>query len=221
MGLMVLGLLLAGCGGKNSPPQGPVSGSDKTGKTRVLEAGSRILQDTTPIEQLQIYLNGFHYAAGNPKDQMEAHHYCAKLNEEVTQCALYDGNNRQAALIGVEYVISDALFQTLSPSEKASWHPHYYEVGSGQLIAPGLPRVAEHELMETLYTTHGKTWHIWDTRRQALPTGKPMLMQGFTRDGQLDPAFITHRDARFKTDTTEKRRNRADIPWERFSGEKH
>ena len=36
-----------------------------------------------------------------------------------------------------------AVFQT---DAKKLWHPHNYEVLSGQLTAPGLPQAAEHEL---------------------------------------------------------------------------
>ena len=52
--------------------------------------------------------------------------------------------------MGVEYIISEKLFKTLDEEEKKLWHSHHYEVKSGSLIAPGIPDVAEHELMEKL-----------------------------------------------------------------------
>ena len=42
---------------------------------------------------------------------MEAHHYCAILNEEVIQCVIYDGNVKDAKLMGVEYIVSERLFR--------------------------------------------------------------------------------------------------------------
>ena len=65
------------------------------------------------------------------------------------------------------------------------WHSHVHEVKSGQLIAPGIPEIAEHELMEKLVGTYGKTFHTWHTDMQhELPVGVPQVMMGFTADNQ-------------------------------------
>ena len=97
-------------------------------------------------------------------------------------------------------------------SEKALWHSHVHEVKSGQLIAPGIPAVAEKALMQKLVGTYGKTWHTWHTDlHKELPLGVPQLMMGFTQDGQADAAMVAARDARFKVDSAENRRQRADI----------
>ena len=79
----------------------------------------------------------------DPCHQMEAHHYCKKLNEDFSQCLLYDGNTKNANLTGIEYIISEKLFQSLTPEESKYWHPHNYEILSGQLVAPGLPSPIE------------------------------------------------------------------------------
>src|SRR5688572_23182636 len=127
--------------------------------------------------------------------QMEAHHYCTHLNEDAIQCVIFDGNGGDAKLMGVEYIVSGTLFATLPTDEKRLWHSHVHEVRSGQLIAPGVPEVAEHELMEKLAGTYGKTWHTWHTDRDLeLPLGIPMLMMGFTRDGQIDEQMVKERD---------------------------
>lgn len=49
---------------------------------------------------------------------MEAHHYVTVLNEDVMQAVIYDGNTKNARLMGVEYIISERLFKTLPPEEK-------------------------------------------------------------------------------------------------------
>jgi hypothetical protein len=146
------------------------------------------------------------------KGQMEAHHYCSNVNEELIQCVIFDGNVREARLMGVEYIVSKRLFTALPDAEKALWHSHVHEVKSGQLIAPGIPQVAEHELMEKLVGTYGKTFHTWHTDQQEqLPLGVPQLMMGFTADGQIDPAILAARDERFGISSEEKRTARADI----------
>ncbi len=120
---------------------------------------------------------------------------------------------KDAKLMGVEYIISAKLFAGLPEREKALWHSHVHEVKSGQLIAPGIPEVAEHELMEKLIHTYGKTWHTWHTDLDKdLPRGMPQLMMGFTADGQASPAMIAARDARLGVSSEDKRKRRADIP---------
>jgi hypothetical protein len=209
---LTVALLALACGGKNTVSYVNSPGGEKDAKTKVLEAGSAALQDKTPVNQLEIYLDGFHFYNGNLGAQMEAHHYCTKLNEDLTQCVIFDGNGRDAKIMGVEYIVSENLFKTLPPDEKKLWHSHQHEVSSGSLIAPGLPLAAEHELMEKIVNTYGKTWHTWHTDQdKVLPLGSPALMMGFTKEGQLRRELLADRDRRFKVSTEEKRRNRADL----------
>lgn len=210
-GLLSAGLL-AGCGGENTPSNVQAPGGEKTAKTEVLEAGAAMLQNKAPLDALNVYLDGFHFYNGNMKGQMDAHHYCTDLNEEVTQCVIYDSNTEDAKIMGVEYIISARLFESLPEEEKQLWHSHVYEVKSGTLIAPGLPQLAEHELMEKIVSTYGKTWHTWHTDQdKELPLGFPHLMMAFTKDAQIDEEMVAARDKRFGVSTTEKRENRADI----------
>lgn len=210
-GLLSAGLL-AGCGGENAPSNVQAPGGEKTAKTEVLEAGAAMLQNKAPLDALNVYLDGFHFYNGNMKGQMDAHHYCTDLNEEVTQCVIYDSNTEDAKIMGVEYIISARLFESLPEEEKQLWHSHVYEVKSGTLIAPGLPQLAEHELMEKIVSTYGKTWHTWHTDQdKELPLGFPHLMMAFTKDAQIDEEMVAARDKRFGVSTAEKRENRADI----------
>jgi hypothetical protein len=111
----------------------------------------------TPLEVIGVYLDAFHFHSGDMQKQVEVHHFCSQLNEDLIQCVLYDGKGRDALLMGVEYVISEKLFKTLPDDEKGMWHSHSYEVKSGQLIAPGMPEEAERGLMEKLIRSK-RTW---------------------------------------------------------------
>ena len=122
------------------------------------------------------------------------------------------GNVRDAKIMGVEYIVSEKLFSALPPEEKALWHSHVHEVKSGQLVAPGIPAVAEKELMKKLVGTYGKTWHTWHTDQgKSLPLGMPQLMMGFTADGQHNAAMVQERDRRIGVDSAAKRKQREDI----------
>lgn len=204
--------LVPGCGGSDTASNVEAPGAPKAAGTTLLEAGAAALQDRPPIEALNAYLDGFHFYSGRLEEQMEAHHYCSIVNEEVTQCVIYDGNAKDAKIMGIEYIVSERLFRSLPPAEKAFWHSHAHEVKSGQLVAPGIPEAAEHALMRKLVGTYGKTWHTWHTDQdKTLPIGVPQLMMGFTADGQAHEALVAARDARLGVRSADKRSAREDI----------
>ena len=205
--------VLCACGGRNTESHVEAPGDEKTAKDKLLTTGADLLQDKTPLKHFNTYLDGFHFYNGNINAQMEAHHYVHQLNEDVYQAIIFDGNDKEAKIMGVEYIVTERVFKTLPDEEKKLWHSHHHEVKSGTLIAPGIPEVAEHELMEKLVSTYGKTIHTWHTDQQrALPVGSPMVMMGFTREGQLRPELIAERDKRFNISTPERKKNREDIP---------
>jgi hypothetical protein len=204
-------LFLAGCGGTRQPPSAP-AGAETTAKTDVLKGGAKLLQDNSPLAPMDVYLVGFHPMKDDPSHQMEAHHYCRQANEDFAQCALFDSNTKEANLTGIEYIISEKLFDTLPNGEKEFWHPHNGEILSGQLVAPGLPEVAEKELMRGKMNSYGKTWHVWMTDTgDKLPLGKPMLAWSFNRDGEAKPGMVDDRDKTLGVNSRELRENRADL----------
>jgi hypothetical protein len=208
-----IALLFASCGGENTPSNVDAPGGEKTTKDKTLNTGADMLQDKAPLKKFNSYLDGFHFYNGNIKAQMEAHHYVDQLNEDMYQAIIFDGNGDDAKLMGVEYIVTPKLFNTFAPAEKLLWHSHVYEVKSGELIAPGIPDLAEHELMEKLVTTYGKTIHTWHTDQdRSLPLGSPMIMMGFTADGQMNQTLLAARDKRLNVSTEAKRKERADIP---------
>lgn len=213
---LALAVLLAGCAGGGQRPLAPsqvdVPGEQATVEQRAVGAGGAALQDMPPVERFDAYLCGFHFASGDPSQQVEAHHYVQRINEDFLQSVIYDGNDRAAKLVGVEYLISERLFRTLPPEEQRLWHSHGYEVASGTLIAPGLPQATEHALMKDLAETYGKTWSFWQVERgDTLPLGAPRLMMSFTATGQLDPQRLADRDRRFGTSSEVTREERAEL----------
>lgn len=160
---------------------------------------------------MDVYMVGFHPMKSNPSQQMEAHHFCRQVNEDFAQCALFDGNTAEANLNGIEYIISEKLFETLPPGERAYWHPHNYEILSGQLQAPGLPGLAEKAFLRGKMNSYGKTWHVWQTASgQKLPMGDPMLAWSFNRDGEIRPDLQSRFEQRFSP-VMEKRKERQEL----------
>jgi hypothetical protein len=208
--------LLSGCTGFGvTTPSTEPAGSPESPKTEVLEAGAAMLQTDSPLDPMNVYLVGFHPMKNDPSHQMEAHHFCAQVNEDFAQCALFDGNTRDANLNGIEYIISENVFEGLPESEKQFWHPHNGEILSGQLVAPGLPERADHELMKSKMNSYGKTWHTWDVSQgkpgESLPLGEPKLAWSFNRNGEAKKGLVEDRDKRMNIDTDERRKARADL----------
>ena len=197
-------------------PPGVPPGTEKTPKTRLLEAGAKLLQNNSPVANFDIYLVGFHPMKERPEHQMEAHHYCHQKNEDFAQCVLFDGNTKAANMHGLEYIISEKLFESLAPGEKKFWHPHNGEILSGQLIAPGIPKIAEKALMKSKMNSYGKTWHVWNTGHRGqpndeLPLGEPMLAWSFNRDGEIAPGLVEDRDRKMNLNSAKTRGERADL----------
>jgi hypothetical protein len=177
-----------------------------------LKAGAAALQTHAPVDAMNVYLVGFHPMKNDPEHQMEAHHFCRQVNEDFAQCALFDGNTASANLNGIEFIISEKVFETLPPEERKYWHPHNGEILSGQLVAPGIPDVAEKELMRSKMNSYGKTWHVWMTDKgDKLPTGEPMLAWSFNRDGEPRPGLVEERDKQMGLNSQEIRQKRQDL----------
>jgi hypothetical protein len=200
-----------------APPRVAPLGEEKTTTTQVLGAGAKVLQGNAPPAQMDVYLVGFHPMMEHPEHQMEAHHFCRQVNQEFAQCALFDGNTSDANLNGVEYIISQKLFEQLPEEERNYWHPHNYEILSGQLVAPGLPQVAEQELMKGKMNSYGKTWHVWNTGHfgkddaDRVPLGEPKLAWSFNFDGEVVPGLVEEMEQRVGVDVQEKRRARQEL----------
>ncbi|KAF2202791.1 DUF1264-domain-containing protein [Delitschia confertaspora ATCC 74209] len=189
---------------------------------KTLETSAATVQNFGPLKNHCAHLNAFHTYADAPGERVvEANHYCGHLNDEVRQCLLYDSPNPGARLIGIEYMISARLFETLDPEEQKLWHTHVFEVKSGMLIMPkpsAIPdsawEVAENKEMEQVATLYGKVFHTWQVDRgDKLPLGEAKLMTSFTKEGQF-PNFektMDDRDERFGADWRRKREVRSYI----------
>ena len=192
----------------------PPAGGGEGAWLATLEQGARLLQESTPLKGFDVYVVGFHCGRNEPENQMEAHHYCRVVNDDLLQCVLFDGNTEDANLVGLEYVVSERLFEDLPPQERAYWHPHNFEVLSGQLVAPGLPDAAEKAFLERLLNSYGKTWHTWMSGRHDgrpgddLPLGDPKLMWSFNREGECDASLERDRDEAMGLDVPDKRGGR-------------
>jgi Protein of unknown function (DUF1264) len=156
-----------------------------------------------PVHELHAHFCGIHIAKNNPRFQLVAQHYCMSRSEEMHQCLLYDSTEKNAKLLGVEYIISDRLYRELPDEEKKYWHPHTYEVLAAGLIAPSMKPQDELAFMKALLTTWGKTWHTWPDPRTPIPMGSPLLMWSTGCDEVADKDVVAARDKQFQVSSEE------------------
>ncbi len=75
-----------------------------------------------PLGAVHAHVCGFHFYSGNMQRALRVDHSCSHVNAEVFQCIIYDSDPRNARLIGIECLISEALFKQLPEAEKKLWH---------------------------------------------------------------------------------------------------
>ncbi|KAK1379466.1 oil body-associated protein 1A [Heracleum sosnowskyi] len=172
--------------GKNISTHPEIPGEKSQTGTALVETATAAIQGFGPINKIHQHLCAFHFYGHDMTRQVEAHHFCAHQNEEMRQCLIYDSPNKDARLIGLEYIVSENLFMTLPDDEKRMWHSHEYEVKSGVLFMPGVPGPIQRQDLDKVAKTYGKVIHFWQVDKgDDLPLGIPQVMMALTRDGQL------------------------------------
>ncbi len=107
---------------------------------------------------------------------LRVHHYCKPAETVILVCQLYDGNNTNAKLIGIEYFISNQSYNSLPDREKANWHIH--DMSSFALDKPIFhelsPQQAQGQLQK-LVGTYGKIIITWNPTDQ-IPSYPPQII---------------------------------------------
>ncbi|XP_027163399.1 oil body-associated protein 2A-like isoform X1 [Coffea eugenioides] len=191
------------------PPGKPMSFGQK-----MIDKGAQMVESLKPIKQMSQHVCTFALYSQDMSRQIETHHYVNRLNQDFLQCAVYDSDDSTARLIGVEYIVSDKIFQTLPPEEQKLWHSHAYEITAGLWMNPRAPEAIQKPELRDLAQTYGKFWCTWQVDRgDRLPLGPPALMmspQGVNR-GMVMPELVRKRDEKYKVSTDNLRMSRADV----------
>lgn len=95
------------------------------------------------------------------------HHYCKPINKDVSQCTLFESDEPNAKLIGVETIISPQLYAALPEAEKPNWHYHETEIPQVDAVLPGLSEKEAREVVAALEDTYGKVIIFWKPNEPA------------------------------------------------------
>ncbi|KAL2473714.1 hypothetical protein Fot_49450 [Forsythia ovata] len=195
----------------------PGDGSVPPGKTmtvgqHIIDKGAQLMQSLKPIKQMSQHVCTFASYSHDMTRQISTHHYVSRLNQDFLQCAVYDSDDSNGRLIGVEYIISDRIFETLPPEEQKLWHSHGYEITSGLWVNPRVPEMIQKPELRDLARSYGKFWCTWQVDRgDRVPLGAPALMmspQG-VNVGMVD--LVEKRDNKYNISCEEMKKSRIDI----------
>ncbi|KAF5472354.1 hypothetical protein F2P56_009077 [Juglans regia] len=196
--------------GEPRPPGQPM-----TVEQHVIDKGSQILQSLKPVKKMSQHACTFASYSHDMTRHIETHHYITRLNQDFLQCAVYDTDHAHGCLIGIEYIISDRIFEDLPPDEQKLWHSHAYEIKSGLWVNPRVPGIIEKPELENLVKTYGKFWCTWQVDRgDKLPLGAPALMMSPqpVNLGQVSPELLHARDRKYNISTEALRASRVEFP---------
>ena len=133
---------------------------------------SPIVEDTKPSVGWGLHIDAELHYPGKP--DMIAHHYC-KVVSGMTECQLYDGDSKDARLVGIETVVDPATYNSFSESEKAMWHYHKTEIPKVKAKLPDMSLEEATKVVKSLEETYGKIYLLWDPSLGNLPVGNPSV----------------------------------------------
>ena len=122
---------------------------------------------------------GVHLLKDLPEWAQVAYHYCKEVNDDLNQCVLHDGTGPDARLIGVEYLVTDQVYQKMPPEEKLYWHDHKHEIDAGLLKSLTQAGEAERKTLAKVRTMWGKVYHTWSSG-SSYPSGPARLYWSVT-----------------------------------------
>lgn len=129
--------------------------------------------ETKPTEGWALHIDAKRHFPAKP--DMIAHHYCKPVAGGLTECLLFDSDDSNARLAGVEAVLPSAAVAKFGDAEKHLWHYHKTEIPK---VSPTLPDLSPEEAAKvgkSLEETYGKIYLLWDPGRKSMPTGRPSL----------------------------------------------
>lgn len=127
-----------------------------------------------PSDGWALHIDAKKHFPGN--NSFIAHHYCKPVSNGLTECQLYDSDNADARLVGVEVIVGPEIYNNFSTIEKRFWHYHKTEIPKVEATLPDIsdPQEAE-KIVKSIEETYGKLYVLWDPSKGGLPVGTPTV----------------------------------------------
>lgn len=168
--------------GRDRTTRATVSANEEICSTDDEQAWAKGADPKAPIKELigcPLAFAGVHLMKDDPSESRVAYHFCKSVNGQCNQCVLYDGTGPNAKLIGIEYLVTNDVYQAMPPEEKAFWHDHEFEVDEGLLKSLTQTGDEEKKTLAAVRTMWGKVFHTW-VDGQTYPRGPARLFWSVT-----------------------------------------
>ena len=139
--------------------KGPIPAFGQHDARRAVPAG--VKAPVAEVIHCPLAFAGLHLQKDRPANAQVAYHFCKPLNDDVSQCLLYDGTGPDARLIGVEYLVSDAVYRSMPDEERAFWHDHKHEVDAQLIRSLTQTGAEEAATLAKVRSLWGKVYHTW------------------------------------------------------------
>lgn len=159
-------VVLVSCAPKSLPPPATTAPSSEA-------ASSAMAKKPMPSDGWTLHIDARkHFSNDFDRDPI-AHHYCKPVAGGLTECQLYDSDNSDARLVGVETIISAAAYNALPQEEKKFWHYHKTEIAKVDAKLPDLSAEEAAKVAKSIEETYGKIFIFWNPSETDVPTGQP------------------------------------------------
>ena len=134
---------------------------------------STVIEASKPSEGFTLHIDAEKHFPGDTNKI--AHHFCKQVSGGIYECQLYELDEKDARLVGVEVVIPTDMWKTFSTSEKKLWHYHKEEIPKVNAKLPELSEEEAAKVVNTLEETYGKIYLLWDPAVNNQPVGNPKI----------------------------------------------
>ena len=129
-------------------------------------------QVTKPTEGWTLHVDAKRHIPKMP--DMIAHHYCKPVSGGLTECQLYDSDEPDARIIGIEVIVDKETWKKFTGKEKALWHYHKVEIPKVSATLPDVSPEESAKILKGMEETYGKVYILWDPMKKE-PLGKPQV----------------------------------------------
>ncbi|MBI4401485.1 MAG: DUF1264 domain-containing protein [Nitrospirae bacterium] len=128
----------------------------------------------TPADGHTIHVTAPHLIDGKVRGPF--HHYCKVASPEpFIECLLYETDDANAKIVGIEYIVAKTLTRNTEVLPKKQWkkvwHDHAEEIATGNVKVLDLPPDKAKEVADTVAKTDGIVFSLWPEGAK-IPTGK-------------------------------------------------
>lgn len=136
-------------------------------------AHAKMMARPSPAMGFTLHIDALKHLAGHPN--AVAHHWCKGINDNLTECLLFDSDGPHARLVGVETIVPTKVWAKFSPSEQAQWHYHRTEIAKVHATLPDLSKAEAAKVVASILETYGKIYILWDPMTSQAPVGSPSI----------------------------------------------